>query len=199
MYKRKSKPSKLSNGKPSKYTVHGLPLPAHLHTQRIYQPTYQLKSNTTIDSDHIQLIIKNSVLRKVAHAMPVYDPIKAKELAKNISDEIKFRIEILNYDRMRTVVIANVTEQGHQGINWRVGALLDSSADQSTSFQHETASFIVTVYVALVYWEWSHQWNECHTLLHQFPYNSFHKTIVSPKIRTNRIDYIFQRIFNFTK
>ena len=153
MYKRKSKPSKPSNGKPSKYTVHGLPLPAHLNTQRIYQPTYQLKSNTTIDSDHIRLIIKNSVLRKVVDFMPIYDPIKAKELAKNISDEIKFRIEILNYDRMRTVVIATVTEQGHQGINWRMGALLDSSSDQWTSFQHETASFIVTVFVALVYWE----------------------------------------------
>lgn len=153
MYRRKPKPSTKSNRKQSKYTLHGLSIPARLHTQRIYQPTYQLKSNTSIDTDHIQLIIKNSVLGKVMDFMPIYNPIKAKELAKSISDEIKFRIEILDYDRMRNVVIANVTEKGHQSINWRVDALLDSSSDQWTSFQHETASFIVTVFVALVYWE----------------------------------------------
>lgn len=142
-----------SIGKTPRYTVNGLLLTNRLSTQRIYLPTYQLKSNGFIDLDHIQLIIKNCVIREIVHFMPVYDPIKAKNLVKNLCDEIKYRIQYLNYDRMRIIVIANVTEKAHQGINWQMGALLNSTTDQWTSFQHETTTYIVNVFTSLIYWD----------------------------------------------
>lgn len=74
--------------------------------------------------------------------MPIYDARKVKDLVKIVCDEITYRIQLLDYDRMRTIVIGNVTENHHQGINWRMGAL---------SFEYKTASYVVNVLVALIY------------------------------------------------
>lgn len=153
MNRRQTTRSNQSIGKTSRYTVNGLLLTNRLNFQRIYLPTYQLKSNGFIDLDHIHLIIKNSVIKEIVHSMPVFDPIKAKDLVKNVCDEIKYRIQYLNYDRMRTIVIANVIEKAHQGINWQMDALINSTTDQWTSFQHETATYIVNIFTSLVYWD----------------------------------------------
>lgn len=85
--------------------------------------------------------------------MPTYDPDIVMQFVRSVCNDIKFRIQIQNFDRFRAVVIVNVTEKGNQGINWQVGTLLDSTTDGWTTFQHETATYIATVFCSLIYWD----------------------------------------------
>lgn len=64
---------------------------------------------------------------------------------------MKLRILDQNFDRYRTVAIANVIKKAHQGINWQVSTLFNSEFDGWTSFQHETSKFVVNIFVATIY------------------------------------------------
>lgn len=85
--------------------------------------------------------------------MPVYDSDIVMQFVRSVCNDIKFRIQIQNFDRFRAVVVVNVTEKAHQGLNWQVGTLLDSTTDGWTTIQHETATYIATVFCSLVYWD----------------------------------------------
>lgn len=116
-----------------------------------YEPTYHLKPNNPVNFDQIQRIIREIVQQQVVECMPSYDPAIAMIFIRNVSNEVKLQIQHQNYDRIRTVVIANVTEKVHQTINWQVGTLFDSDCDGWTTFQHETSTYIINVFVACVY------------------------------------------------
>lgn len=128
-------------------------MPQKITQQRIYEPTYQLKSKHTIIFDHIQLIIRNCLMQEVEFSMPTYDRASVLRFVKDVAGDIKFRIQIQNFDRFRTVVIVNVTEKAHQGLSWQVGTLLDPTTDKWTSYQYETSTYIVSIFVACVYWD----------------------------------------------
>ncbi|XP_055319944.1 uncharacterized protein LOC129577251 [Sitodiplosis mosellana] len=136
----------------SRYTLGGYLLPTRITQQRIYEPTYQLTSNNPTNFDHIQLIIRNCLIQN-EYIMPSYDPDIVMQFVRSVCNDIKFRIQIQNFDRFRAVVIVNVTEKANQGLNWQVGTLLDSSTDGWTTFQHETATYMANVFCSLVYWD----------------------------------------------
>lgn len=116
--------------------------------------SYQLESTNSVDFNRIQLIIQRCVLNEVMDSMPIYNPPEVMNFVKNVSDNIRLAIKFRNLCmRYRTVVIVNVTEKAHQGINWRVGSLFDSTRDDWTSFKYETTSYIVNVFVAWVHFE----------------------------------------------
>lgn len=137
----------------SRYTLGGWLIPQKILQQRIYEPNYQLQSNNPTNFDHIQVIIRNCLAQEIEHFMPVYDAAKCAAFVRNVSNDIKFRIQIQNFNRYRSIVIVNVTEEAQQGINWQVGTLFDSTqSDGWTCYEHKTATYIVTVFVASVYW-----------------------------------------------
>lgn len=128
-------------------------MPQKLTKQRIYEPTYQLESKTKIIFDHIQLIIRNCLMQEVEFSMPTYDRALVMRFVKDVAGDIKFRIQIQNFDRFRTVVIVNTVEKGHQGFSWQVGTLMDPNNDKWTSYRFETPTYIVSIFVACVYWD----------------------------------------------
>lgn len=118
----------------------------------IQRTQLQLNSSNSINFTRVQRIIREIVLRHVDSAMSTYDPAKAMKFAQNICSDVKQQIVRQNFSRTRTIVLANVSEKAHQGINWQVGTLFDSaSCDGWTSFEHETSTYIVNVFVACVY------------------------------------------------
>lgn len=121
--------------------------------QHSYQPTYQLKSKNPVNFDQIQRIIRESVRQQIDELMPIYEPAKVMKFIRNISSDVKLRVLNQHFDRSRTVVIANVTEKAHQAINWQVGTLFNSESDGWTSFEYETSTYMVNVFVACVYWD----------------------------------------------
>lgn len=137
----------------SRYTLGGWLMPEKITEQRIYEPSYHLASLNPPNFDHIQLIIRNCVLQTVEKIMPTYDVLNVNRFVRSVSNDIKFRIQIQNFDRFRTVVITNVTEKAEQGINWQVGTLFDPTNDGWTSFEYETPTFHVNVIVLCVYYE----------------------------------------------
>lgn len=137
----------------SRYTLGGFLIPQRITQQRIYEPNYQLKSKNPVNFDHLQVIIRNCLMQEVEYFMPTYDPVMVMTFIRNVCNDIKFRIQIQNFDRYRAVVIVNVVEKANQGINWQVGTLFDSDTDGWTTFDYETATYAVNVFVANVYWD----------------------------------------------
>lgn len=137
----------------SRYTLGGWLMPTRIAKERIYEPTYQLTSNCPANFDHIRIIIRKCIDQGVEFLMPIYDPEKVSKFVKNVSNDIKFRIKIQNFDRMRTVVIVNVMEKKEQSISWQMGTLFDSNSDGWTSVEFETPTYIVSAIVACIYWD----------------------------------------------
>lgn len=137
----------------SRYTLGGWLVPKNITQQQIYEPNYQLTSNNPVNFDHIQVIIQNCLEQEISDFMPTYDPANVRTFARNLCNNIKFRVQIQNFDRYRLVVMVNVTEKQHQGMNWQVGTLFDSTTDGWTSFEYETSTFVVNVLIACVYWD----------------------------------------------
>lgn len=137
----------------SRYTLGGWLMPEKITQQRIYEPTYQLTSKLPVNFDHVQIIIRNCVMQDIEYTMPTYDATNAMRIIKNITNAVKFRIQIQNFDRYRVVVIGNVMEKGSQGMNWQVGTLFDSTRDGWTKLEYETPTYILSVFVACIYWD----------------------------------------------
>lgn len=137
----------------SRYTLAGWLMPDKITQLRIYEPSYLLKSNKEVNFDHIQLIIRKCLLQEIEYFMPTYNPVNAKRFASNLSDDIKFRIKIQNFDRYRIIVTVNLTEKVYQGISWQVATQLNSTGDGWTSVEYETPTYVVNVFVACVYWD----------------------------------------------
>lgn len=137
----------------SRYTLAGWLMPQKITQQRIYEPTYQLVSHNPVNFDHVNVIIRNCVMQDINYVMPTYDALNVMRIIRNICNDIKFRIQIQNFDRYRAVVIVNVVEKSDQGMNWQVGTLFDSTSDGWSTFQYETPTYFVTVIVACIYWD----------------------------------------------
>lgn len=137
----------------SRYTIGGLFIPPQLSYKRIYQPTYRILPKNKVNFTHIDFIIDHSVNQQIKDIMSVYDPKKVMQFIRCLSEDIRLRIKIQSYDRMRTVIIVNVMEKAYQGIYWQMDALLDHQFDRYTSYKCETSTFIVNVFVALIYWD----------------------------------------------
>lgn len=114
---------------------------------------HQLTCHKFIDFDYIKTTIQRSVLQHVNTFMPTYSSENVGEFTKKVCNDIKCCIKKRECDRYRALVVTNVMEIAGQGINWHVGTLSDSNIDGWSSFQHETSTYNVTVFVALIYWD----------------------------------------------
>lgn len=139
--------------KKSRYTMQGRLLHLPAENIRIYQPTYRLTSMHPFNINHINFVIEKCTLTNINDYMPEYSANDAIKFADELSRDIKFRIKLLGYNRYRLIVLVNIVEKHWQTICWKMAFLWDKTADQWTSFQHETKTYIVNVIVLNVYWE----------------------------------------------
>lgn len=121
----------------------------------IYMPTYRMASQRPINIEHITFVMKNTVLSMLNQdpLMAVYGAERAMRCCKYMTNEIRFRLKLLRYDRYRFVVLVNIVEKRCQATHWQMGFLWDIDTDQWTSFQHDMQTYTITVIVLAVYWE----------------------------------------------
>lgn len=147
----------------SRYTIHnrrqsrgqsrGQSVYQNLANVRIYEPTYRMVSKNPFNVEHVEFVVERCTKENVSEYMPVYRGDDASKFAKELSQEIRFRIKLLHFDRYRLIIFVNVAEKFYQSVCMQVGYLWDHDLDLWTHFRHETKTFIVTVAVFGVYWD----------------------------------------------
>lgn len=143
----------------SRYTIHnrgqsrGQSVYQNLANVRIYQPTYRMVSKNPFNVEHVEFVVERCTKENVSEYMPVYRGDDATKFAKELSQEIRFRIKLQHFDRYRLIIFVNVAEKQYQSVCMQVGFLWDHENDLWTYFRHETKTFIVTVAVFGVYWD----------------------------------------------
>lgn len=139
----------------SQYTIHGRLDLSTSDVRQLYLPTYRLESQRPFNLDHMNFIVMNTVKWAInePHMMTEFDSESAMKCCETISNQIKFRIKLHQYDRYRIIVIVNIYENQSQGIFWKMGFLWDTESDQWVSYQYDSKTFTVTVTLMVVYWE----------------------------------------------
>lgn len=139
----------------SRYTIHnrGQSMHQQLANVRIYQPTFRMESKNPFNPEHVEFVIERCVKENVSEYMQWYKGNDATKFAKELSQEIRFRVKLLAFDRYRLIVFVNVVEKFYQTVCMQVGFLWDHQRDIWTHYRYETKTFFVNVAVFGVYWE----------------------------------------------
>lgn len=118
---------------------------------RIQQPTYQIASKNPFNIEQINVLVKKCTLYNLKNSFNKYNAENATKFINELSNDIKMRIKLLNFDRYRIVVIVNVMEKVNQSMNWKIQFLWESERDLWTFYRHETNTFVITVIVCGIY------------------------------------------------
>lgn len=137
----------------SRYTMNKQAIAQMYESTRIYEPTYRIESKHPFNVAHIECLVEKCTKENVSEYMPIYKGNNASQFAKELSQEIRFRVKLQHFDRYRLVIIVNVVEKQFQTVCMKVGFLWDSQRDLWAHYRHETKTFIVNVAVFGVYWD----------------------------------------------
>lgn len=139
----------------NRYTLRNRGQSVHqqLANVRIYQPTYRMESKNPFNIEHVEFVVERCTKENVEEYMPVYKGDDATKFAKELSQEIRFRIKLQHFDRYRLIIVVSVVEKQYQSVCMQVGFLWDHERDLWMHFRHETKTYFVTVAVFGVYWD----------------------------------------------
>lgn len=136
------------------YTLNGRLIRGPMISERIYQPTYRLEPIRLLDIDRIKLMIENIATAYIeSKEMDLYEPKRAMKACEEISNDIRFRLQFLQFKRFRIVVLTNIIENQLQDFSWKMAFLWEKQFDQWTKYEYKTKTFVLSVIVLCVYCE----------------------------------------------
>ncbi|GAQ87714.1 hypothetical protein KFL_003720050 [Klebsormidium nitens] len=122
----------------------------------VYENTY-ITSPEGYGKDQVFQSSKvRSVIKEVLQSMLAqleYDPLKAAQTAKELSDQVKDRVKELGYARYKLLVQVTIGEKKGQGIRLASRCMWDTSTDNCASESFETEAIFCVAQVYGLYFE----------------------------------------------
>ncbi|XP_043662200.1 dynein light chain Tctex-type protein 2B [Drosophila teissieri] len=151
-----SKPRPASSQRGSLTKSHmGVPLtmgaPAAKPTMR-FMPTYRLESKNPLNKERVENIIK-AVMNRHYNDEYMFHPKHSLHMAAQVSEEIKNRIKLDNYDRYRYIVLVTVGEFLMQGLYSMVNFLWDAEKDGFVTYSVERPSYFAVCTTFYLYYD----------------------------------------------
>ncbi|EDW72074.1 uncharacterized protein Dwil_GK10636 [Drosophila willistoni] len=140
----------------SKSTMGGVTSPLGLAAQQKatlrYMPTYRLEPKNPLKKERLEIIIK-AVMNKSYNEEYMFHPKHSLHMAAQVSEEIKNRIKLQNFDRYRYIVIVSVGEYLMQGLYSMINFLWDAEKDGFVSYVVETPRYFAICTVFYIYYD----------------------------------------------
>ncbi|KAH8340008.1 hypothetical protein KR067_006197 [Drosophila pandora] len=125
--------------------------PAAKPTMR-YMPTYRLESKNPLNKERVENIIK-AVMNRHYNDEYMFHPKHSLHMAAQVSEEIKNRIKMNNYDRYRYIVLVTVGEFLMQGLYSMVNFLWDAEKDGFVTYSVERPSYFAVCTAFYLYYD----------------------------------------------
>ncbi|XP_051161635.1 dynein light chain Tctex-type 5-like isoform X1 [Leptopilina boulardi] len=113
--------------------------------------SYRLESQNPFSAESVEKILEtwmNNILENAS-----YDANESPRLCAQIATEIRNRVEMLEFDRYKIVVVVTIVEKENQGITSSMACVWDSQRDNYAKYVLETLTFIAYCCVYGVYCE----------------------------------------------
>ncbi|XP_046866265.1 dynein light chain Tctex-type 5 isoform X2 [Drosophila willistoni] len=153
---REKKQSTSQRASLSKSTMGGVTSPLGLAAQQKatlrYMPTYRLEPKNPLKKERLEIIIK-AVMNKSYNEEYMFHPKHSLHMAAQVSEEIKNRIKLQNFDRYRYIVIVSVGEYLMQGLYSMINFLWDAEKDGFVSYVVETPRYFAICTVFYIYYD----------------------------------------------
>ncbi|KAH8291019.1 hypothetical protein KR054_007802 [Drosophila jambulina] len=125
--------------------------PAAKPTMR-FMPTYRLESKNPLNKERVENIIK-AVMNRHYNDQYMFHPKHSLHMAAQVSEEIKNRIKMNNYDRYRYIVLVTVGEFLMQGLYSMVNFLWDAEKDGFVTYRVERPSYFAVCTTFYLYYD----------------------------------------------
>ncbi|EDW46853.1 tctex1 domain-containing protein 1-B [Drosophila sechellia] len=125
--------------------------PAAKPTMR-FMPTYRLESKNPLNKERVENIIK-AVMNRHYNDEYMFHPKHSLHMAAQVSEEIKNRIKLDNYDRYRYIVLVTVGEFLMQGLYSMVNFLWDAEKDGFVTYSVERPSYFAVCTTFYLYYD----------------------------------------------
>ncbi|XP_030387668.1 tctex1 domain-containing protein 1 [Scaptodrosophila lebanonensis] len=142
-------------GSLTKPNITGIATPMGMPQQKPtlrYMPNYRLEPKNPLKKEWLEIAMKD-VMNKNYHNEYMFHPKHSLHLAAQVSEEIKNRIKLMNYDRYRYIVLVTVGENLMQGLYAMVNFLWDAEKDGFVSHTIETPRFFALCTVYYIYYD----------------------------------------------
>ncbi|XP_033252522.1 tctex1 domain-containing protein 2-like [Drosophila miranda] len=117
-----------------------------------FMPTYRLEPNNPLNKERVEIIMK-AVMNKHYNDEYMFHPKHSLHMAAQISEEIKNRIKLMNYDRYRYIVLVTVGECLMQGLYSMVNFLWDAEKDGFVTYKVEQPSYYAICTTFYIYYD----------------------------------------------
>ncbi|KAH8233358.1 hypothetical protein KR026_007251 [Drosophila bipectinata] len=117
-----------------------------------YMPTYRLESKNPLNKERVENIIK-AVMNRHYNDEYMFHPKHSLHMAAQVSEEIKNRIKLNNYDRYRYIVLVTVGEFLMQGLYSMVNFLWDAEKDGFVTYSVERPSYFAVCTTFYLYYD----------------------------------------------
>ncbi|KAH8257814.1 hypothetical protein KR038_001542 [Drosophila bunnanda] len=129
----------------------GMSAPPAKPTMR-FMPTYRLESKNPLNKERVENIIK-AVMNRHYNDEYMFHPKHSLHMAAQVSEEIKNRIKLNNYDRYRYIVLVTVGEFLMQGLYSMVNFLWDAEKDGFVTYRVERPSYFAVCTTFYLYYD----------------------------------------------
>ncbi|EDW32121.1 GL10607 [Drosophila persimilis] len=117
-----------------------------------FMPTYRLEPKNPLNKERVEIIMK-AVMNKHYNDEYMFHPKHSLHMAAQISEEIKNRIKLMNYDRYRYIVLVTVGECLMQGLYSMVNFLWDAEKDGFVTYKVEQPSYYAICTTFYIYYD----------------------------------------------
>ncbi|XP_022233116.2 dynein light chain Tctex-type protein 2B [Drosophila obscura] len=117
-----------------------------------FMPTYRLEPKNPLNKEQVEIIMK-TVMDKHYNDAYLFHPKHSLHMAAQISEEIKNRIKLMNYDRYRYIVLVTVGECLMQGLYSMVNFLWDAEKDGFVTYKVEQPSYYAICTTFYIYYD----------------------------------------------
>ncbi|BFG05169.1 tctex1 domain-containing protein 2 [Drosophila madeirensis] len=117
-----------------------------------YMPTYRLEPKNPLNKEQVEIIMK-AVMNKHYNDEYTFHPKHSLHMAAQISEEIKNRIKLMNYDRYRYIVLVTVGESLMQGLYSMVNFLWDAEKDGFVTYKVEQPTYYAICTTFYIYYD----------------------------------------------
>ncbi|EDX06108.1 GD10204 [Drosophila simulans] len=117
-----------------------------------FMPTYRLESKNPLNKERVENIIK-AVMNRHYNDEYMFHPKHSLHMAAQVSEEIKNRIKLDNYDRYRYIVLVTVGEFLMQGLYSMVNFLWDAEKDGFVTYSVERPSYFAVCTTFYLYYD----------------------------------------------
>lgn len=137
----------------SMYTMTGL-LTRQRPGQRTLQPTYRLESTNPMNLDRVYTILREVILNAMANPYhSAYHATRTPKLAQDLAFEIRTRVKLQSFNRIRIIVIVTIIEKFKQSLICKMGFMWGSDEDRWISYEYDTDTYLLRAIVLGVYFD----------------------------------------------